>query len=178
MARRRRLEDSDAQALLDAHAKLVAAEERSDRWMMRAHTDALTGLLNFAGFEQRTDPLDWGWFVGVDLDHFKTEQDEKGRGHEWGNIVLKEFGDFLMGLVREREFRAGMVLVSRTGGDEFAIWTETRSGAKRMRDRIREWNSEHGGVSASAGLGDSKAAADAAMYFNKQERKEAVCKTK
>lgn len=165
---RTRKEDLNATLYLDMKARLALAEERNDMLLMEADTDALTGLLNARGLERRTRNTDWGWYIAIDLDGFKRAQDEDGRGHAWGDIILKEHADYLLGLVREREFRAGMVLVARTGGDEFTIWTETRSGAKRMRDRIREWTSEHGPVTASAGLGDSRETADGAMYLNKR----------
>jgi len=164
---RTRIEDLDATAFIEMKTKLARAEERGDMLMMEADSDALTGLLNARGLARRTMSTDWGWYVCVDLDGFKAAQDEPERGHGWGDIVLKEHADFLMGLIREREFRAGMVLVARTGGDEFTIWTETRLGAHRMRDRIRDWQSEHGPVTASAGLGQTREAADAAMYLNK-----------
>lgn len=170
-----RKEDTNGQALIDMKARLAKAEERTDKWMMQASTDSLTALLNRRGFVARTEHLTWGWIVAIDLDGFKRAQDSRGRGHGWGDCVLKEHADFLVGLVREREFRAGMVLIARTGGDEFMIWTETRAGARRMRDHIREWQSEHGPVTASAGIGDTTEAADAAMFCNKtSKRAEAI----
>lgn len=173
---RTRVEDLSATAFVEMHKRLARAEERNDQLLMEADTDALTGLLNARGFARRTRNVDWGWFVVVDLNGFKSAQDSEGRGHAWGDVVLKEHADFLMGLVREREFRAGLVIVARTGGDEFTIWTETRSGAKRMRDRIREWQSEHGPVTSSAGLGDTREAADAAMYLDKTKEQD-QCET-
>jgi hypothetical protein len=60
--------------------------------------------------------------------------------------------------------------VGRKGGDEFLVWCETRAGARRIRDAIREWTSEDDAVSASAGLGQDADAADSACYLNKQDR--------
>lgn len=170
---RSRLEDLSVTAYIDMRARLRQAEELNDLLRIQADTDPLTGLLNARGFERRTRHADWGWFVVSDLNGFKRFQDEPGRGHEWGDRVLREHAEYLIGLVRQREFRAGMVLIARTGGDEFTIWTETRTGARRVRDCIRTWHSEHGPVTASAGLGQTREAADSAMYLDKTGRSSA-----
>ena len=149
----------------------LAAEERADLLMMEADTCELTGLLNRRGLARRTQSRDWGWYVAADLDGFKAAQDQPGRGHAYGDDVLVEFADFLMMNTRQRDMRARDLLAARTGGDEFTIWTETRAGARRIKEAIREWSSKDGEVRASAGIGDSMETADGALYTNKLARK-------
>lgn len=106
---------------------------------MEADTDELTRLLNRRGLLRRTQHRDWGWFVVADLDDFKTAQDKPGRGHAYGDAVLRSFADFLFKNTRQDEDRARDLLAARTGGDEFTIWTETRAGARRIKEAIRKW---------------------------------------
>ena len=150
---------------------LIAAEERADLHMMAADTCALTGLLNRRGLTRRTQNRDWGWFVVADLDGFKAAQDQPERGHKYGDDVLIEFADFLMMNTRQRDMRARDLLAARIGGDEFAIWTETRAGARRIKEAIRKWSSKDGEVRASAGIGETIETADGALYSNKLARK-------
>lgn len=150
---------------------LIAAEDRADLHMMAADTCELTGLLNRRGLERRTQSRDWGWYVTADLDGFKAAQDQQGRGHPYGDAILIEFADFLMMNTRQRDMRARDLLAARTGGDEFTIWTETRAGARRIKEAIRAWASKDNEVTASAGMGDSIETADGALYTNKLTRK-------
>lgn len=164
-------DDLTRTAYMNMKEALIAAEERADLHMMAADTCALTGLLNRRGLERRTKNRDWGWFVVADLDGFKGAQDQPGRGHAYGDAVLIEFADFLMMNTRQRDMRARDLLAARIGGDEFAIWTETRAGARRIKEAIREWTSKDAEVRASAGMGDSLETADGALYTNKLARK-------
>ena len=150
---------------------LHAAEDRADLHMMAADTCGLTGLLNRRGLTRRTQSRDWGYFVVADLDGFKAAQDSDPRGHAYGDDILVEFADFLMMNTRQRDMRARDLLAARIGGDEYAIWTETRAGARRIKQAIREWVSKDGQVRASAGMGDDLEAADGALYTNKLTRK-------
>ena len=150
---------------------LRAAEERADLMMMAADTDGLTGLLNRRGLERRTKGRDWGWYVSADLDGFKAAQDANVRGHSYGDEILVEFADFIMMNTRQRDMRARDLLASRPGGDEFVVWCETRVGARRIKEAIRDWASADGKVQASAGMGQDIESADGALYTNKLTRK-------
>ena len=82
--------------------------------------DALTGLLNRAGFEEFLDAALHAegsaqslGLLYVDLDHFKPVNDEYG--HPVGDQVLQQFAQRLSSLVRPTD------AVARLGGDEFAI---------------------------------------------------------
>lgn len=86
-----------------------------------ARTDMLTGLLNRAGFMERSEALvnsasRYGHSLAVgyiDLDGFKRINDT--HGHHHGDEVLKAVGAALEGSSRESDIAA------RIGGDEFAV---------------------------------------------------------
>ena len=89
----------------------------------RASTDALTGLGNRLGFEQRIyrllDGRDTGHpfaLIYLDIDHFKEVNDT--HGHQAGDIVLIKVGEILRALARKSDF------IARLGGDEFVLLLE------------------------------------------------------
>ena len=143
---------------------LREANERADLMMMAADTDELTGLLNRRGLDRRTKGRDWGWFVSADLDGFKAAQDANPRGHAYGDSILVEFADFLVVNTRQRANRDRDVLSARTGGDEFVVWTEMLTGARRIVEAIRAWSSKDGAVRVSAGMGTTIELADSSCY--------------
>ncbi len=156
---------------MDAFQAIQDANDRADFLMMEADTDELTGLLNRRGLNRRTKGRDWGWFVAADLDGFKAAQDQQGRGHTYGDAILVEFADFLVKNTRQRANRSRDILAARTGGDEFTVWTETRTGALRIQKAIRAWASKDGEVTSSAGMSNTFEAADGALYTNKLARR-------
>jgi diguanylate cyclase (GGDEF)-like protein len=86
-----------------------------------ARTDSLTGLLNRAGFLQRSEALansaaryELSLVIGfIDLDGFKNVNDTLG--HSRGDEVLRTVGATLRKSTRESDIAA------RLGGDEFAV---------------------------------------------------------
>ncbi|HST33154.1 MAG TPA: GGDEF domain-containing protein, partial [Solirubrobacteraceae bacterium] len=104
-----------ALALMERNESLVvqlAAESR---------TDALTGLLNRRGFDERAALAQAHTrraggslaLVTFDLDYFKRVNDEWG--HEMGDRVLARTGAVIGELVRETDVAA------RVGGEEFTV---------------------------------------------------------
>jgi len=97
------------------------AEQRAQVFERAARTDALTGVLSRAGFDQTFAQMQQravaeGENIGlvyIDLDGFKSINDT--RGHDVGDIVLREVARLLVDAVR------GSDAVARLGGDEFAI---------------------------------------------------------
>lgn len=143
-------------------------QDLADMRLMEADTDSLTGLMNRRGLERRTRGRDWGFFVVADLNGFKVAQDSHPDGHLYGDRILVAFADFLLSNTRQRDDRARDLIAARTGGDEFALWCETRAGAKRIKEAIRAWHSDDRQVTASAGMGRDLEAADGAMYLHKE----------
>jgi diguanylate cyclase (GGDEF)-like protein len=150
-------------------------------------TDALTGCLNYRGFQEESLRL-WqaaadagGAFavLAIDIDHFKAYNDHYGHLH--GDGALKRFA----GAVRSALLHPDDVL-ARQGGEEFAVLlpganeAQARLAAARIRERLREADIAHamspkGRVTASIGiaamaagepvpLGTLLTGADAALY--------------
>lgn len=115
------------------------AEGRARTMARRADTDALTGVLNRAGFNEAfsrefsrarryRQPLS---LVLLDLDHFKNVND--GYGHPAGDKVLEGTARLLETRVRESD------LVARWGGEEFAVLAPMTDaeGAVRLAEKLR-----------------------------------------
>ena len=150
----------------------------------QAERDSLTGLLNHAAFQrilrlevkrhQRMEkPMS---VVMLDIDHFKTVNDE--HGHPAGDRALKLLAETLRKSSRETD------VIARYGGEEFIMLLSNthRSGAEakvqEMLQRVRkaDWGGV-GPITLSAGIamypvdGESPAslieAADRALYAAK-----------
>ena len=122
-----------------ASARLRAELER------RATEDALTGILNRAGWNQQTPAVlaaaDAGGkavaLLYIDLDRFKSINDQ--HGHAVGDAVIERAARLIRAEVRAHD------LVARLGGEEFAVLL-TGTGAKHapaVAERIRR-NLENG----------------------------------
>jgi len=106
-----------------AHALSREVHDRKviEQALREVNVDRLTGLPNRSVFQDRLDfdikkaqrsgnPLA---LLFIDLDHFKEINDT--RGHEAGDMLLKQVARRLQGHVRESD------TVARLGGDEFTI---------------------------------------------------------
>jgi diguanylate cyclase (GGDEF)-like protein len=97
-------------ALEEVQAKEAEAQRQ-------ALHDALTGLPNRAMLDMRLDQLlergEPGALLLLDLDRFKHVNDTYG--HPAGDMLIREFSQRLMGVVRSKD------TVARLGGDEFAV---------------------------------------------------------
>lgn len=150
----------------------------------RAFHDSLTGLANRALFHDRVEhALQRNSRTGADIavvyldvDGFKTVNDS--RGHESGDLVLREIANRLLSAVRSSD------TVARLGGDEFAILIEQTTRpldeAATIADRVLQAmtaplhiDDQQIVLSASLGIavGDSESTAssmlrdaDVAMY--------------
>ena len=169
--------DDRTRALSDAVAKL----DRLSR------TDALTGCLNYRGFQEEGLRL-WraaadraGAFavLAIDIDHFKAYNDHYGHLH--GDGALKRFAGVVRGALLH-----GDDVLARQGGEEFAVLlpgatlVQAQAAAARIRERLREADIAHaaapeGRVTASIGIAAMQAGlpvplgtlltqADAALY--------------
>jgi len=150
--------------------RLAEVEAENERLRTALETDRLTGIKNEVGMERIAGGRA-GWYVLVDLNGFKAINDK--HGHDAGDDVLREFAEFLRANTRQDEARTCDTVPARLHGDEFAVWTENRAGARRIKGLIREWRSVHyPEATASAGIGRDLQAADASMYLHKSRRKD------
>ena len=110
-------------------------EARNRYYFMHNH-DALTGVYNRYGFNDRMDELlrkngDAGCaFAIADLDYFKTVNDECG--HAVGDEVLRRVAEDCVRLAGEH------ASVCRWGGEEFAILFHSDAEAEAICERILE----------------------------------------
>jgi diguanylate cyclase (GGDEF)-like protein len=82
-----------------------------------AETDHLTGIANRAAFDARVTALRQlgaGWFLVVDIDHFKAVNDRNG--HAVGDAALVAVAQTLCMMVAPGD------IVGRVGGEEFALF--------------------------------------------------------
>jgi diguanylate cyclase len=160
--------------------------------------DALTGVLNRKGFDQKladmlAQPLSEGQQHGLimlDIDHFKAVNDT--HGHVMGDRVLQALGEVL------RSVAAGDadLSVARYGGEEFAVLlpqrslaqcqqlaelVRTRTRAMKIRDRRTKvvvlTVTISGGVATMRPDDDAQtliARADGALYQSKQAGRDRV----
>lgn len=125
--------------------------------------------------------------VFIDLDNFKMINDQNG--HMAGSLLLKEFGDYLVQIVRTSD------IAIRYGGDEFVLVLPRTSKAEaiqfvtRARDQLRErlfLKARQLQIKCTASFGISTfpedghsidqliSAADKAMYIVKKGAKDGV----
>jgi diguanylate cyclase len=160
--------------------------------------DALTGVLNRKGFDQKladmlAQPLTPGRTHGLlmlDLDHFKSVNDT--HGHVMGDRVLQALGEVLRTLVSSEDG----CTVARYGGEEFAIMMpntplaqcvslaeKVRSHTRAMKIRDRRTKEVvltvtiSGGVAAMREGDDANALttrADGALYRSKQAGRDRI----
>lgn len=104
--------------ILVVRYQILHMEKQLTAVKCEAEIDALTGLYNRKGFEQRikaflTTENPEGIVVLFDLDNFKRVNDSEG--HPKGDEVLQRFAECLNEEFRKSDF------IGRLGGDEFAV---------------------------------------------------------
>ncbi len=173
------------------HYELLAQENarKYERAAAEAQKDALTGIYNRRGWDSLLVAEEarcqmFGQSVSivvVDLDNLKEVND--GQGHQAGDTLIKSAAACLNESVRSCD------VVARLGGDEFAILLLDidEKATVQFVERIHQ-QLHHRGISASVGwakhhyqqkITQTQAAADLAMYRQKEERKKArsLCKS-
>ncbi len=170
------------------------AMDVSERKLLEDHLyymsmrDQMTGLFNRTFFDDALSRLQVGEQFPIsvlifDLDGLKTVNDREG--HAAGDELLRRMARLLKNSFRSDD------LISRTGGDEFAVLLPGVSSQgmhesiKRVLRKLQEENLQHsdiqlcfsiGGATAHAGdiLMDIVRSADQAMYVDKDNRRKAI----
>jgi len=180
-----------ASAIADGMSLALANMGLREKLRNQALRDPLTGLYNrrymedclqrfvrLADRENREVSV-----VMVDLDHFKTLNDE--HGHAFGDAVLRDTAMAIVGGLRETD------IVCRYGGEELVVilpdcnLDRAETKAEALRLRVEALSQTHGaaisasfGVAAvpytSTGVSDLLAAADGALYKAKQNGRNQV----
>lgn len=171
-----------------ARYRMEEQAQEIDRTRKEARTDALSGIANRKAFDEKLEMCMRDWrkhstpfvLILADIDHFKWINDT--HGHQAGDLVVSNLGEFLRKFLREVDF------IARYGGDEFAILItgcEIKRGsdiAERIRTQVASVvfdvnNDERASVTFSIGVAspepedDSKRIiekADHAMYRSKE----------
>jgi diguanylate cyclase len=180
---------------IDRERMLQALRHANDSLAATALTDATTGLPNRRALMEEMRRRcqahlgdDHVLVVAfIDLDHFKTINDRYG--HDIGDRFLHAIGQRMCGALRESDF------VARLGGDEFVALSSPKRGeaadlaaalparllaATTGRYRFDDVTIDYAGSSIGVVLAESSAEpetwlaqADAAMYADKRQRKQA-----
>lgn len=165
--------------LLASHfnTMLDSARSRIEGLDRKSRTDSLTGLVNRSGLEselevevRRSHRYDHPFsLVLIDLDHFKTINDE--HGHLTGDHILRKVADVLVDLSRDAD------TVSRWGGEEFLlICRDTRGDdavalAEKLRKGIESATDNAGHCcTASFGITEFRPSDTAASLFERTDR--------
>jgi len=159
----------------------LASQRRLSSALRQAQTDALTGVANRRGWQERlameearlTVLGDKAGVIVIDLDDLKLLNDRDG--HAAGDELLRRAAATLRACVRSGDY------VARVGGDEFMVLAVDcdRPCLDRTLERLSE-ALEQAGVAASIGSAvrlpgrpmiDAQTLADERMYQSKRQRK-------
>jgi diguanylate cyclase (GGDEF)-like protein len=120
-------------------------EQEKKDYKDASYTDVLTGLKNRRYLENYLqDPNTWAYndewaFFTIDLDHFKTINDNYG--HDVGDVTLQHFSKLLKKSCRDHD------IIIRSGGEEFTVLCHQISSdvatniAERLRTEVETFNS-------------------------------------
>jgi diguanylate cyclase (GGDEF)-like protein len=138
---RRQLQRDNTRLVVELQQRVEELEEARQRLVQMAEEDALTGLLNYRGIDDRLiAALDSGntrpiAVVLLDVDRFKSLNDLYG--HPFGDRALCLIADALRHFYRQDAF------IGRCGGDEFmvvlpgATASEAASRAWQVQDHLQ-----------------------------------------
>lgn len=117
--------------LREKNAKLTNSNRSLEK---KAYFDALTGIYNRRGFEEKIKDktLTFNYTVAMlDIDKFKLINDTYG--HDVGDIVLKELASLISKKIRQQD------IFARWGGEEFVLLLQTPDLviAEKITDKLR-----------------------------------------
>ena len=134
-----RLDSGEIDGFISVSQDVTQHHQETVRLLQLVERDALTGLLNRAGFEKcmaravQAGEASSLALLYIDLDHFKPVNDR--HGHPVGDQLLRQFAQRMRALVRPTD------AVARLGGDEFAVvlsGVREHANAAGVADKILE----------------------------------------
>lgn len=163
--------------VLENDLKLSEQIRHTERAMVEAMTDALTGLYNRRGWEQLLTAEEgrcrhYGYsacIVSIDLDNLKQVNDTQG--HASGDQLIKKAAQIIRSTVRKDD------IVARVGGDEFVILVvegnsqTTSSLLVRLRTQLSAAD-----VHASLGFAQRNPTLDLQAAWHEADQAMYVCK--
>ena len=170
-------------AVLEADEIAATAARKADSYRTDADVDALTGLLNRRGWDRYVAQEEHrqqrfggpASVVMLDLDRLKDVNDRLG--HAAGDAHIHAAAVALKSVVRDAD------VLARLGGDEFAVLAigaderQVQVLVQRMRRALEQAGIEgsfgYAPYTVVAGFPGALAAADAAMYHVKKQRRSA-----
>ena len=156
-------------------ARGMVSQLELDRALRESRIDALTGLVNRRGFDERmqtllpaVEPARPLSLLLIDVDEFKAINDSLG--HPAGDAVLKRLAALLQALCRGSEPPA------RLGGDEFAVLVEgSQDQGLALAGRIHaaleaDPGTDAAKVTVSIGLAESRLPGDPEAFLARADR--------
>jgi len=116
------------------HKKIHTLKVKLEKSRQEALLDALTGLLNRRGCDEKLKGLDTGDIhssLAIDIDHFKNINDKFG--HFIGDKVIQRIANTIKDNIAEQD------IAVRYGGEEFVVImvNKTLAEAERIAEKIR-----------------------------------------
>lgn len=114
--------------------KNTVLTNKNNNLRLKAYYDALTGIFNRRGFEEKTKNinLSFNYTVAIlDIDKFKDVNDTFG--HDVGDTILKELSTIVSKKIRQDD------IFARWGGEEFILLLRTKdlAIAENIADKLR-----------------------------------------
>lgn len=164
--------------LLKANNEMNELKDKLNESKKEAISDALTGLLNRRGCEEKLDKLDieqTHTSLAIDIDHFKKINDNFG--HFIGDKVLQRVANSIKATISDLD------IAVRYGGEEFIVVivnkdiTEAKSIAERIRLsvsnlKLKEKSSDSylPPISVSIGVAQTKGEQDWRQVFERADK--------
>ena len=131
-----KMEQDSRESVAALQTKVAGYQKKLEEAEQRASRDALTGLDNRHGVEEKVQRLSTGGkpFCVLILDLNKFKQVNDNCGHEAGDDLLRQFSAELRSVSRATD------VVGRWGGDEFIVVFDGKlTDAQSVTHRIRQW---------------------------------------
>jgi diguanylate cyclase (GGDEF)-like protein len=163
-------------AIVHIKQQVRGAREHAQAMAHKAHSDALTGMLNRRGLDdllsrvgRETMADSMTSIFMMDVDHFKAVNDTFG--HSAGDVVLVELAQLISGQIR------GLDALGRWGGEEFMVVAPGITGkmAADLGERIRQSVQQHdfaqvGSLTISVGIATLRPDTDVAQTIEQADR--------